>query len=395
MAVFDGSIKTPRRIANPITDQRISSVASLMLPAIHTPSALVHPGSDVSIVHGHQQLHVDQNRLMHVGMNQDVTVRMHETYQVDMNRTMTVMQNYTRSVMMNSAIMVTGNYSKNVLANYAKNVTGSSTNSIMGSYWKTVTGNYSKSVTGNADNAITGHYSKTVQATYTKTVTETCTTTVTGDYIKTLQANYSKTVTGTSAVTVTGTSNENYTGDHSRLYSRHHRTYIVGNDCQTTLGSTLCTNVGPKIFGQSGAHQQQHDDASQEDRESWFKHTWKDGLLVGEKMELAGQSQGYTVHKMEFVVSSLEGTVALLEFGSLAQAYKISAHRGHIIENEEKVAHEKAVAIDEKIAALNTSLSSLKSDTAAMHEEIGAVAERIQPVNLFVGVLFGGNQFAM
>jgi hypothetical protein len=98
---------------------------------------------------------------------------------------------------------------------------------------------------------------------------------------------------------------------------------------------------------------------------------------------------------MEFVVSSLEGTIALLEFGTMAHAYKVTVNRGIVVENEEKAAHEKAVALDEKIAALNTSLSSLKSDTAAMHEEIGAVAERMEPLNFFVGVLFGGNQYAM
>jgi hypothetical protein len=30
-----------------------------------------------------------------------------------------------------------------------------------------------------------------------------------------------------------------------------------------------------------------------------------------------------------------------------------------------------------------------------MHEEIGALADRGEPLNLFLGVLFGGNQFAM
>jgi hypothetical protein len=117
MAVFDGSVKTPRRVADPTTDKLISSVASLALPAINTLAALLYPGTDVSVVHGDQHLQVNQNRMMRVGLNHDVGVGMNEIYQVDMNRTMTVLQNYTRSVMMNSTITVTGNYAKSVLSN--------------------------------------------------------------------------------------------------------------------------------------------------------------------------------------------------------------------------------------------------------------------------------------
>jgi hypothetical protein len=86
MAVFDGCVKTARRVADPITDKRVSSVASLTLPAINTPAALSYPGTDVSVIHGDQQLHVDRNRIMKVGMNQDVTIGMNEIYLVDMNR---------------------------------------------------------------------------------------------------------------------------------------------------------------------------------------------------------------------------------------------------------------------------------------------------------------------
>jgi hypothetical protein len=34
------------------------------------------------VVHGDQQLHVDQNRMMKVGMNQDVAIGMNEVYLV-------------------------------------------------------------------------------------------------------------------------------------------------------------------------------------------------------------------------------------------------------------------------------------------------------------------------
>ncbi len=128
MAVFDGSVKTARRVKDPVTDRTVASVASVTLAAINTPAALLYPGTDVSVVHGDQQLHVDQNRMMKVGMNQDVTIGMNEVYLVDMNRTMTVLGNYTREVKMNSLIDVTGNYTKNVVCNYFKNVTGNSAN---------------------------------------------------------------------------------------------------------------------------------------------------------------------------------------------------------------------------------------------------------------------------
>jgi hypothetical protein len=396
MAVFDGTVKTPRRVADPITDKQISSVASLALPTINTPAALLYPGTDVSVVHGDQHLQVNQNRVMRVSLNHDVGIGMNEIYQVDMNRTMTVLQNYTRSVMMNSTIDVTGNYTKSVLSNYTKTITGISTNTILSSYFKTVHADYTKSILGNSGNTINGSYTKTVESDYVKKVSGPATTTVMGDYTKTLKANYSKSITGTSAINVTGTSNENYTGDHSRMYSSNHKTYIVGDDNHTTLGSTLWSKIGPKLFGQTGVHQQQHDDTSQEQRESWFKTVVKEGIAVGDQIELIGLGQCFAGNKIEIVGTALEGTVAKLEFGSIANAYKITVNHGFVIENEEKAAHDELVAtIKEKIAPLKSSLHMVRNDTAAMHEEIGAIAERIQPVNLFLGVLFGANQFAM
>jgi hypothetical protein len=120
MAVFDGSIKTARRIKDPITDRTVPSVASITLAAINTPAALLYPGTDVSVVHGDQQLHVDQNRVMKVDMNQNVTIGMNEVYLVDLNRSMTVLGNCARDVKMNSLIDVTGNYTNNVICNYFK-----------------------------------------------------------------------------------------------------------------------------------------------------------------------------------------------------------------------------------------------------------------------------------
>ena len=116
MAVFDGSVKTMRRVVDPISDKLVTSMGSITLPAINTSAALPYPGSDVSVVHGDQQLHVDENRIVKIDMNHDVTIRMNETYLVDMNRNMTVMQDYTRDVLMNSLINTSGYYTTNVLS---------------------------------------------------------------------------------------------------------------------------------------------------------------------------------------------------------------------------------------------------------------------------------------
>ena len=396
MGVFDGSVKTERRIKDPLTDKQIARVSSLTLAAINTPTALVASGTDVSVVNGDQQLHVHQNRYMKVGMNHDINIGMNETQRVDMNQAVTVVQNYTRNIMANSVINTTGTYTKNVFSDYTKTITGMSTNTILSSYYKTVHADYTKAILGNSGNAITGSYRKTVDSDYVKQVKGPATTTVIGDYTKTLKANYSKSITGKSAINVTGTSDEKYTGDHSRMYSSNHKTYIVGNDNHTTVGSTLWSKIGPKVFGQSGCHQQQHDDTSQENREGWFKHTWKEGITVGERIELVGFGQGFINNKIEFVGTALEGVVAALELGSIHQAYNVSWNHGIVIKNEEKAAHEELVAtIREKIAPLESSINALRNDTAGMHQEIGVLADRGQPVNLFLGVLFGGNQFAM
>jgi hypothetical protein len=122
----------------------------------------------------------------------------------------------------------------------------------------------------------------------------------------------------------------------------------------------------------------------------------KEGIAVGEQIELIGLGQCLEANKIEIVGTALEGTVAKLEFGSIAHAYKVTVNHGFVIESEEKAAHEELVAtIKEKIAPLKSSLHAVRNDTAAMHEEIGAIGERIQPVNLFLGVLFGANQYAM
>lgn len=395
MGVFDGKVRTARRIADPMTDKRIDSLASLSLPVINTSSALLYPGADVSVVNGIQHLQVSDDRNMHVGMNQNVTIGMNEIYRVGMSRTMTVMQNYTRTVFMNSMISVTGNYTKDILSNYAKNITGNSTNAITGSYWKTVSANYNKSVSGNADNQIDGNYSKKVQATYTKAVTGTSTTTVTGDYVKILSANYSKSVTGASAVKVTGTSKENYTGDHSRTYASDHKTYIVGNDNHTTLGSTLDSRVGPKVFGQSGAHHQQHEDASQEHRSSllWIIDSFVEKFE--NKCEFTNFGQAYIETGLEVTATALELTGLKAEIFGKTQGYGIQSSEATIIKEEEAVSKEDIKLINDRLTGLDTSVKAVKSDTGVIHEEIGILAERGQPVNLFIGVLFGGNQYAM
>jgi len=277
MAVFDGSVKTQRRVSDPLTDKRVSLLAALVLPSINTPAALVYPGTDVSIVHGNQQLHVDQNRMMKVGMNQDVAIGMNETYLVSMNRTMTVMMNYTRDVLVNSMINVTGNYSKNVLCNYMKNITGNSTNVITGFYSKSVTQDYTKTIIGTSTNVITGIYSKTVHSNYLKHVQGTSSNTVIGDYTKLLSANYVKVVTGNSNVQVTSESVVQYIGNHSRTFGGDHTHYISGKNTHTTIGPTIRTEIDVTVSQQVDNHVDAHPSNLNEDKAHWFTKADKKG----------------------------------------------------------------------------------------------------------------------
>jgi hypothetical protein len=280
MAVFDGSIKTARRVKDPVTDKRVVTVASISLATINSSAALLYPGTDVSVVHGDQQLHVDQNRIMKIGMNQDVTIGMNEIYLVDMNQNITVMQNYTRDVMMNSLINTTGNYTKNVLSNYVKNVTGSSSNAIFGFYSKNVALDYTKTITGTSTNMITGIYSKTVQSNYLKHVQGSSTATIIGDYNKSVISNYVKVVTGNSNVRVTSQSIVSYVGDHSRTFGNDHKMYISGTNTQTTIGPTIRTEIDVTVSQQVDNHVDAHPSNLNEDKNHWFtaadkKGTWQ------------------------------------------------------------------------------------------------------------------------
>lgn len=280
MAVFDGSIKTARRIKDPITDRRVSSVASITLATINTPDALLYSGTDVSVVHGDQQLHVDRNRMMKVDMNQNVTIGMNEVYLVDLNRSMTVLGNYARDVKMNSLIDVTGNYTKNVICNYFKNVTGNSANIITGFYSKSVTLDYTKTIIGSSTNIITGIYCKTVQSNYQKQISGTSRNTVVGDYTKLLNANYVKVVTGNSNVQVTSESVVQYIGDHSRTFGGDHTHYISGKNTHTTIGPTIRTEIDVTVSQQVDNHVDAHPSNLNEDKSHWFtaadmKGTWQ------------------------------------------------------------------------------------------------------------------------
>lgn len=285
MAVFDGSIKTARRVKDPVTDKRVDSVASITMAAINTPAALLYPGTDVSVVHGDQQLHVDQNRIMKIGMNQNVTIGMNEIYLVDMNQHITVMQNYTRDIMMNSLINTTGNYMKNVLSNYEKNVTGSSSNTILGSYSKIVALNYIKTITGSSTNTITGTYSKTVQSNYLKHIQGTSTATIIGDYSKSVVSNYVKVVTGNSNVQVTSLSTVSYVGDHSRTFGNDHKMYISGKNTHTTVGPTIRTEIDVAVTQQIDNHVETHPTNLLQEKNQWFsiatmKGTWQKALKL-------------------------------------------------------------------------------------------------------------------
>jgi hypothetical protein len=149
MQVFNGSIQTARRVADPHTDHSIGGAGSLVLPAIGTSEGLLYPGADVALIHGNQHLRVDQNRSTLVGMNANSEIGMAETHLVNLGRTVTVMGPYARSVMSDSIIQVAGNYQKNIAQNYDKQILGDSANRISGNYSKSVQQNYEKTITGN------------------------------------------------------------------------------------------------------------------------------------------------------------------------------------------------------------------------------------------------------
>jgi|GEM_PF-3146646 len=277
MGVFDGSVKTPRRTKDPLTDRLVVQVAELTLAAINTPAALLYPGTDVSVVHGDQQLHVDQNRFMKVAMNHNVTIGMNEIYLVDMNQSITVMQDYTRHVVMNSLINTDGNYTKNVLLNYTKTITGNSVNTITGFYMKSVTMDYTKTIIGSSTNTITGFYAKTVQSDYTKTITGTSTNQVTGDYSKVLSADYVKVVTGNSSVQVLSESMVQYQGNHKRTYGSDHTMMIAGSNTHTTCGPTIRTEIDVQVSQQIDDQTHGQPTNLNQSHSNWFTTTDKKG----------------------------------------------------------------------------------------------------------------------
>jgi hypothetical protein len=395
MAVFDGSIKTARRVKDPVTDRRLTSVASIALPAINTPAALLYPGTDVSVVHGDQQLHVDRNRMMKVGMNQDVTIGMNEIYLVDMNQNITVMQNYTRDIMANSLINTTGNYTKNVLCNYVKNVTGSSSNSITGFYSKFVALDYTKTIIGPSTNTITGIYSKTVHADYMKHVMGCSTSTIVGDYTKSVVANYVKVVTGNSNVRVTSESIVNYVGNHSRTFSSDHKMYISGSNTHTTIGPTIRTEIDVAVTHQIDNHIDVHPTNLVQEKNQWFsiankKGTWQKYLKLD---YTSGLYQSGSIMKVD---------INLLNYGlnTTTNAIFIDKYDCGGFKNETLVAKTKIVGFSQRAggiiakAAINTSNACVATVHAGgtgikfLGGIFQAVAAKVQ-----AGVTWAINQF--
>lgn len=376
-----------------MTDKRVSSVASLTLPAISTPAALLYPGTDVSVVHGDQQLHVDQNRIMKVDMNHDVTIGMNEVYLVDMNRSMTVMQNYTRNVLMNSTIDVTGNYTKNVLSDYTKTITGISTNTILSDYFKTVHSNYSKSILGSSDNSITGNYTKKVDSQYVKHVTGTATNTIIGDYSKNLMANYSKSVTGNSNITVKSQSVESYIGDHSRTFSSDHKSYIAGSNTHTTIGPTIRSEIGATVTHQNDGHVDSHSDNLTQQKNHWFTTAAKKGTAQGLKIDYSG---------LALTGAGLKIDTNALNFGINTTTNAIFVHKGdfgviaqkNVIFKEDMALFKTAVGV----LALNTWGLATKTAGATVHagatgvKFLGGIFQAVG-AKVQAGVTWAFNQF--
>jgi hypothetical protein len=395
MAVFDGSIKTVRRVADPRTDRRISSVASLTLPVINTPVALLYPGTDVSVVHGDQQLHVDRNRIMRVDMNQDVTIGMNEVYLVDMNRTMTVMQNYTRNVLINSMITVTGNYTKDVICNYTKTITGNSTNSITGYYSKSVTQDYTKTIIGTSTNVITGTYSKTVHSDYTKHVKGTSKNTIVGDYTKTLISNYVKVVTGTSTVQVTSESTVTYTGNHSRTFGNDHKMYISGKNTHTTIGPTIRTEIDVTVTQQIDNQVHAHPTDLNQEHNSWFttadkKGSWQKFLKLDYTSGFSGAGAIFNLNTYILYYALAATTNAIF-----LDKYDCGIGKGETLAVKTKI---EGFTVRAAGVAATAAVTTGKAIAAAAHagaasaKFLGGILQAV-PAKIQAGVTWAFNQF--
>jgi hypothetical protein len=393
MGVFDGSVKTSRRIADPMTDKGISSVASLILPAINTPAALLYPGSDVSVVHGNQQLHVDQNRIMRVGMNQDVAIGMNETYLVSMNRTMTVMENYTRNVLANSMITVTGDYTKNIICNYMKNVTGNSTNSITGFYSKSVTQDYTKTIIGTSTSVITGTYSKTVHSDYLKHVKGTSSNTVIGDYTKILSANYVKVVTGNSSVQVASESTIQYMGNHSRTCGSDHRMLIAGSNTHTTCGPTIRNEIDVTVSQQIDSHIDVHPSDLNQEKNAWMASAFAKGDRQVFKVDFTAiqfQAEGIKADVCGLAIAAYPAYFTL--YGTTNSCF-ISKFELGVTAGKALGIEAKSVLIEQKSELMQGKFQGLFNRVGIQQIQLGADKITLVPANIFGGVLVGFNQF--
>jgi hypothetical protein len=397
MGVFDGSIKIPRRITDPFTDRLVVEVASLVLPTINTPAALLYPGTDVSVVHGDQQLHVDLNRFMKVGMNHNVTIGMNEIYLVDMNQTITVMQDYTRDVMMNSLINTTGNYTKNVLSNYTKSITGNSTNAILGFYMKSVTMDYTKTIIGSSLSVITGTYTKQVKSDYIKEVKGTSTNKVTGDYTKLLDANYVKVVTGNSNVQVISESMVQYQGNHSRTFGNNHRMMIAGSNTHTTCGPTILTEIDVQVNQQVDNHVEVHPTTIIQEKTDWFtkavkKGTYQEALKIDytSGLYLAGSIIKLDTNVLNIGCNGSHNTFFIEKYDCGVEKNDTLA-----ITVKEKGLHFKVGGIVSKFVVNKTTAAASGVKVACV--TLGTYAAQLQavPAKIVAGIVAAFNSFIM
>ena len=393
MGVFDGSVKTQRRVKDPITDKLVVRLSSLTLAAINTPGALIVSGSDVSIVNGDQQLQVHQNRYMKVGMNHDIKIGMNETQLVDMNQTVTVVQDYTRNIMANSLINTTGNYTKNVLSNYTKSITGFSINTITGFYSKSVAQDYTKTIVGTSLSVITGTYTKKVKSNYTKEVTGTSTNKVTGDYTKILSSNYVKQVTGNSAVTVVSESTVQYVGNHSRTCSNNHKMFIAGSHTHTTCGPTIKTEIDVAVTQQIDSHIEAHPTDLNQEKNNWFSTAIAKGDAQVLKLDFTGfqfQAEGMKLDMAAVAIAfyPLYATCYGSTNSFFGNKFEVGLMAGKALGVEFK-----SVGAEIKSKFFQNHLNGMMSRVGLYVAKFEGLESIVCPLNAFAGILLGANQF--
>src|SRR5579863_8928710 len=95
MSVFDGSIKTPLRVADPLTDKKLGDSGSLPWGSITSLTGLAGTtGTDCKLVHGDRWQEIHGNMTEHYTNNVNTNIDQNWTIQVNGMMSLTVVTGY-------------------------------------------------------------------------------------------------------------------------------------------------------------------------------------------------------------------------------------------------------------------------------------------------------------